>query len=115
MRIGFDARMMTHPGIGRYIGCLLREMIKQAGKDEFLLFGDPEHLQEFRDNENVKLISWKAPVYSIKEQITLPYNAEKIDLLHVPHLIYRFSIEGRWLSLPITLFIFFLPGRLLQL
>ena len=95
MRIGFDARMMTHPGIGRYIGCLLREMIKQAGKDEFLLFGDPEHLQEFRDNENVKLISWKAPVYSIKEQITLPYNAEKIDLLHVPHFNIPVFYRGK--------------------
>ena len=30
MRIGFDARMMEHAGIGRYISSLLPELVKQS-------------------------------------------------------------------------------------
>ena len=30
MNIGFDARMITHPGIGTYIRSLLKELLKKS-------------------------------------------------------------------------------------
>lgn len=85
MRIGFDARMIDHPGIGRYIRCLLPEIFRQDKKSEFLLFGDAEKLSGFSDHGNVKIVPWKVPVYSLFEQVTCPYSSAKLDLAHVPH------------------------------
>jgi glycosyltransferase involved in cell wall biosynthesis len=85
MRIGFDARMITHPGIGRYIKCLVPELIKKAPEDEFVLFGDPERLKGLANAPNVRVIEWKASIYSVQEQLSFPYDKEDIDLVHVPH------------------------------
>lgn len=85
MRIGFDARMITHPGIGRYIKCLVPEMVKQAPKDEFILFGAADKLKSFKESKNVRVVEWKAPIYSLQEQFSFPYEREDIDLVHIPH------------------------------
>lgn len=85
MKIGFDARMITHPGIGRYIECLLPELIKQAPDDEFMLFGDPEALRAVSIADNVKVLKWDAPIYSVSEQLFDLYFPQKMDVLHVPH------------------------------
>ncbi|MCK5450495.1 MAG: glycosyltransferase family 4 protein [Candidatus Omnitrophica bacterium] len=84
MRIGFDARMITYAGIGRYIKDLLSEIIYQAKEDTFVLFGKKEELKEF-SSDNVEIINWRAPIYSIREQIVQPYDKYDLDLLHVPH------------------------------
>ncbi len=83
MRIGFDVRMIQHTGIGRYIECLLPELIRQAPDDEFVLFGDPEKLMDVASPRNVKTVKWMAPIYSITEQVLTPHN--DVDVLHVPH------------------------------
>ncbi|MFC1570716.1 hypothetical protein ACFL4E_02925, partial [Candidatus Omnitrophota bacterium] len=82
MRIGFDARMIDHPGVGRYIRCLLSEMIRQNQDDEFVLFGDPENtdLRELVSLGRVRISKWTAPIYSVKEQIFHPFDDEKLDL-----------------------------------
>lgn len=85
MRIGFDARMITHPGIGRYISSLLPELFAKGAADEFVLFGDEARLAEFSRFGNVSVKLHDAPVYSMSEQFSLPYLAEKLDVLHVPH------------------------------
>lgn len=85
MRIGFDARMIDHPGIGRYIKCLLPELIKQAAGDELLLFGDPDKLKDVSRGGNVKIIRWDASIYSVREQMFAFRIAEKLDVFHVPH------------------------------
>jgi len=85
MKIGFDARMITHPGIGRYIRCLLPEMVKQAPKDRFVVFGEPEKLKDISDAPNVKIARWNVPIYSVWEQ-SFPFRFPMdMDLLHVPH------------------------------
>lgn len=85
MRIGFDARMVTHPGIGRYISCLLPELIRQAQDDEFVLFGSPEKLDELAEAKNVTVRKWEAPIYSPWEQFLAVHGSVDVDLLHVPH------------------------------
>lgn len=85
MRIGFDARMITHPGIGRYISSLLPELIRQAPDDKFVLFGDPERLKDISRSENVRVLRWDTPIYSAWEQLFALYFPMDIDFLHVPH------------------------------
>ncbi len=85
MKIGFDARMITHPGIGRYIKCLLPELVRLAPQDEFVLFGDPEKLDKIGRSENARVVEWNVPIYSLREQLPFPYGREDMDLLHVPH------------------------------
>ncbi|MFQ5952858.1 MAG: glycosyltransferase family 4 protein [Candidatus Omnitrophota bacterium] len=85
MRVGFDARMITHPGIGQYIKCLLPELARQAPGDEFILYGDPELLKDVATSANTHIVRWSAPIYSVQEQLTFPYDRTDIDLVHVPH------------------------------
>ena len=77
--------MITHPGIGRYIGSLVPELIKQGAVDEFVLFGDPEPLRGIAEASNARVEEWKAPIYSLQEQLSFPYDRAGIDLVHVPH------------------------------
>ncbi|MGB3057716.1 MAG: glycosyltransferase, partial [Candidatus Omnitrophota bacterium] len=86
MKIGIDARMIDHPGIGRYISSLIPEVARQARKkDSFVLFGDPLKLRDLAEEPNVRIVPWDAPIYSIREQIEHPYGREDIDLVHFPH------------------------------
>ncbi|MEA3489888.1 MAG: glycosyltransferase family 1 protein [Candidatus Omnitrophota bacterium] len=85
MRIGFDARMIDHPGIGRYISCLLPEVIKQSPGDEFILFGLPEKLGHLGEKGNARIVRWTPAVYSLQEQVFFPYDRYRLDLVHVPH------------------------------
>ena len=77
--------MITHPGIGRYISCLLSELIKQAPEDKFTLFGDPGRLESFSHADNVQVAKWNVPIYSAWEQLFAFYSPMDIDLFHVPH------------------------------
>jgi glycosyltransferase involved in cell wall biosynthesis len=85
VKIGFDARMITHPGIGRYIKSLVPELIRQSPEDEFVLYGDPELLKDLAAGGNARVSEWKAPIYSVQEQVFFPYDAGDIDLVHIPH------------------------------
>ena len=95
MRIGFDARMVDHPGVGRYIKCLLPEIIKQDSKDEFVIFGDSDLLKGIDAAENTSVVSWKAPIYSPQEQFFLPYSGQHLDILHVPHFNVPLLFKGK--------------------
>ncbi len=66
MKIGFDARMIKHPGIGRYIKSLLPELLKQGSAlHEFVLFGNVAELEEMAEKGNAKAVQWNAPIYSV--------------------------------------------------
>ena len=82
MRIGFDARMLDHPGIGRYIKNILHAMIEQADGDNFVLYGDSGKLAVFNSFENR---DYDVPVYSLREFFSTYFGSEGLDLIHVPH------------------------------
>lgn len=85
MKIGFDARMIGHAGIGCYIRSLLPELVKQAPLYEFVIFGDPEKLADISKAKNVTVRKWNMPIYSLREQL-LPFSRPMdIDLFHAPH------------------------------
>ncbi|MFH1664553.1 MAG: glycosyltransferase family 1 protein [Candidatus Omnitrophota bacterium] len=110
MRIGFDARMITHPGIGRYIKSLLPEMIRQAGGDEFVIFGDQKELVNIAGAGNARIVEWNAPIYSLQEQVFLPYRGKKLDILHVPHFNVPVSYRGKMVVTIHDLIYLLFPG-----
>jgi glycosyltransferase involved in cell wall biosynthesis len=82
MRIGFDARMIDHPGIGRYITNLLNAMLAINNEHEFILYGDPAKIQIF---QRAKIKEYYAPVYSFRELSGSVLKKDGLDILHVPH------------------------------
>ncbi|KJJ85257.1 glycosyl transferase, group 1 [Candidatus Omnitrophus magneticus] len=95
MKIGFDARMISHPGIGKYIECLLKGIISISDNNEFILFADINKLKIFQNYKNVKCVNWNAPIYSGWEQIFNMYPLQKLDVLHVPHFNIPLFFSGR--------------------
>lgn len=85
MKIGFDARMIRHSGIGVRIEFLLKHMLKE--KDSFMkfyLFGSPEYLEQFRQFPETEIIPYDAGIYSIRELFGHPM-MKQMDLLDIPH------------------------------
>jgi len=86
MRIGFDARMISHPGIGRYIKNLLNAMLPLNTEHEFLIFGNKGLLATCSlEPTSGSIVHWDAPIYSIKEQLSNPFNGHGLDIVHIPH------------------------------
>lgn len=82
MRIGFDARMIDHPGIGRYIKNLLDAMTSSSGEHTFVLYGNAAKLRDFK---NCQTIEYTAPPYDLRELFINPFRHDELDLIHVPH------------------------------
>ena len=97
MRIGIDARLfgLEHAGLGRYVMRLVEEVLKTDKKNEYVLFLNSAHADQFKNKKRVKVVTTNIPIYSVSEQTLLPiiFSKEKLDLLHVPHfnapLLYR--------------------------
>lgn len=83
MRIGFDARMIDHPGIGTYIRNLLPEMLKAAPDMEFSLYGDSAELAFLSGFANCRIKEYNAAVYGLREFLSNPFSGE--DVVHIPH------------------------------
>ena len=82
MKIGFDARMIHHSGIGTYSRELLKLLTQKQDLD-FTLFGDLVKLS----NYPAKKVYAPFPIYSAREQLFFPLllNKNPVQLLHVPH------------------------------
>lgn len=85
MKIGFDARMLDHPGIGRYIKNLLSAMLAEDTKSEFIFYGDPSKLSGFKKHQNCSLREYTEPIYSWRDFFRSPFKKEKLDIVHIPH------------------------------
>ncbi len=101
MLIGIDARLygLEHAGLGRYVTKMVGEVIKQDKKNHFVLFMRPEHSQIFKGLPRVKVVTLTTPIYSLAEQLFLPFifNREKLDLLHVPHFNAPIFYPGKFI------------------
>ena len=67
MKVYFDARMIDHPGIGRYIRCLLPLIAEDSSVDLWIL-GNREKIKKFLPFQE-KVIDFDYPIYSLQEQI----------------------------------------------
>lgn len=77
--------MVDHPGIGRYIKCLLPELIEDRSFDMHIL-GNKEKIRKYLHTEK-KIIDFNYPIYSIQEQLGFLKIKSVIgdDILHIPH------------------------------
>lgn len=85
MKIFFDARMINHPGIGRYIKCLLSEF-KTRPDIELHLLGNKVYIEKHLGTHN-NIIDFNYPIYSTQEQLGFLHLKKIIGqhVLHIPH------------------------------
>jgi glycosyltransferase involved in cell wall biosynthesis len=94
VKIAFDLRRIGNPGIGRYMKCLVEEILSQEPGHDYLLILPADALGSIRSNSaNVTQIPAKSGYYSIREQVELPriLREHKVDLLHSPHFLLPLS------------------------
>lgn len=84
MKICIDCRMINHSGIGTYLVNVVNGLLKSRNYDISLLGSKEVLIQYFRDS-NFKAIEFNVPIYSIKEQILLPFYVPKCDIFWSPH------------------------------
>ncbi len=85
MRIGIDARIDAH-GIGTYTRALITHLHTIDEKNEYVVFCSSKQQADSYGfvNHNFKPLIMPAPIFSVAEQIFLPYyiKKEKLDLFH---------------------------------
>lgn len=90
MRIAFDLRRIGNPGIGRYMRCLVKAILEEDPRHEYLLIAPPgtEHMLP-ATNGRCRILPSRLKYYSIHEQFALPaiLRRYKVDLLHSPHFL----------------------------
>ena len=94
MKVYFDARMIDHPGIGRYIRCLLPLMAEDRSI-ELSLLGNRTKIERLL-KIGLNLIDFDYPIYSLQEQAGF-LKIKKIvgnDILHVPH--YNIPVSAKF-------------------
>lgn len=85
MKIGFDARMIRHSGIGVRIEFILKHILENKYDFmKFYLFGNPDYLNQFKKIPKTEIIPYNAGIYSIRELFGHPLMKE-MDILDIPH------------------------------
>jgi glycosyltransferase involved in cell wall biosynthesis len=87
-----DARMIRHSGIGTFI----RELLDAWRETDFrpALLGDPAALAEaIPAIERYEVVSFRAGIYGLREQIAFPVEATRGAVLHAPH--YNIPLRHR--------------------
>lgn len=86
MRIGIDARAIHLQGIGRYIRELIRHLARVDTRNQYIIyFPTVEHMDENKiDNPNFQCVLVPYQIYTVKEQLYLPYflYKDKLDIFH---------------------------------
>jgi glycosyltransferase involved in cell wall biosynthesis len=83
IKICIDARMIYESGIGTVIQNFLANF-----KEDFLLLviGDEKKIKPYlRNTGNYRIIQTEIPIYSVREQLTLPLLIPRCDLFWSPH------------------------------
>jgi len=119
MKIGFDARMIHHSGIGIYIANLLRSLLVLGKEHSITLYGPKEELESLvkeTGHLNATCVECSIPIYSIKEQFSHPALKEQFDVLHIPHYNIPVRYKGKMVvtihDINHLKFTDFLPNRL---
>lgn len=85
MKIGIDCRMIEHPGIGRYLKNLVESILKIDCKNQYYLFFADEKYSSVYSNSNVSPVILRFPIYSLEEQIFVPFFLHGLDVFHSTH------------------------------
>ncbi|HXB20209.1 MAG TPA: glycosyltransferase family 1 protein [Candidatus Solibacter sp.] len=90
MRIAFDLRRISNPGIGRYMKCLVEALLARDPEHEYLLIMLPGTEEKIAvSGKHAEKLTSRLKYYSVREQLELPgiLRANRIDLLHSPHFM----------------------------
>lgn len=89
MKIVIDCRFVHHSGIGSYIRALIPRLLNVCTEDVFVLILSPaEYDEDFIARcrrRNVSFLSCAAPMYSLREQVALPWKIPACDIFFAPH------------------------------
>jgi alpha-1,3-rhamnosyl/mannosyltransferase len=88
--IGIDARKLTDFGIGTYVRNLVESLAEIDSENRFVLFAGKRHRDLLEHlPENFKIVVEDAPVYSLRELVTLSWKLLRlrIDLYHATHYV----------------------------
>lgn len=91
LRVMFDARMSYHGGIGTYVRSLIDSLVTSGGLDHLCVLGAPQKTVPPNLPTSCQQ-PYRAPIYSVAEQLRLPRNIHHAALWHAPH----FNIPLRW-------------------
>lgn len=88
MHIVIDCRFVRHTGIGRYIRELVSRIVQRRQHRFTLIISPREQDEGFLQavaQPNVDILSCSAAMYSLREQIELPWLIPKCDVFWAPH------------------------------
>ncbi|MEA3223035.1 MAG: glycosyltransferase family 1 protein [Thermodesulfobacteriota bacterium] len=83
IKLTIDVRAINNSGIGSYIKTLLPYLL-HSEKFDICLLGNKETLYH-AGFDDVHVVECRANIYSIKEQIEVPYNASGCEIFWSPH------------------------------
>ena len=81
-KIAIDARMINHSGIGTYMKNLINVLIEDY---QLILLGNPSEIKKHIKSEEIEIINFQPPIYSVSEQIKYPLNIPDCDLYLSTH------------------------------
>jgi len=99
-RITIDLRMLNHSGIGTYLRNTVPALIAERPEIHFTLLGAPEELRTLpgADAANCELREFRAPIYSIAEQVgAWRLTPRGTDLYWSPHYTIPLLRRGKLL------------------
>ncbi|EIE03337.1 glycosyltransferase family 4 protein [Leptospira licerasiae] len=114
IKIGFDARMIAHSGIGSRIKGLLNWLGDIASKKgiQIVLLGNPDLIKKNLSPKvlsNYEILEYNAGIYSIKEWFGTP-EMKDFDLLDIPH----FNVPLKFLERSVVTIHDIIPFRMKQ-
>jgi glycosyltransferase involved in cell wall biosynthesis len=93
LTIALDARMINHSGIGTYMKNLINAL---AGDYKLILLGNPPEIKKHIKTEEIEIINFQPPIYSVSEQVKYPLNIPECDLYMSTHYnIPLFPIKAK--------------------
>jgi len=90
VRIAIDGRKLHDYGIGTYVRNLLRQLARQGGTNEYVVFCRPIDCDAIEElGPRLRAVVETAGAYSIAEQFALPMalRREGAELFHAPHYV----------------------------
>lgn len=83
INIYYDVRMIGNSGIGTQIQNVLKQIVGHE-RVNLTLLGDPAALKKWISDFQGRIIPWRAPIYSIKEQLSFP-RPPRDTIILAPH------------------------------
>lgn len=87
LRITIDGRMVSNTGIGRWLENIVRALLNIESPHSIKVLVNPDSERTRRFLAPTQIIRFPAPIYSVREQVSLPFElaADRPDVVHYPN------------------------------